>query len=111
MQSDVWPMRVCGPAERRKIPAIGTDSSVTRHSSHNEQRQHRLAAVVRMWDRWDTGMKAAVTRQCNIKSEDGDYPDWLDNDAYTSGSKVHPACPQICGKCVCACVQLYMMNF
>lgn len=32
-------------------------------------------------------MKTAMTRQCNIKSEDGDYSDRLDDDAYTSGPK------------------------
>lgn len=43
-----------------------------------------------MRDRWATGMKMAMTRQCNIKSEDGDYSDRLDDDAYTRGPQLHP---------------------
>lgn len=107
---------LCGQAERSKILAIRTSSSVARQPSHNEQRQHRLAAVVRMRDRWATGMKAAMTRQCNIKSEDGDYSDLLDDDeAYTSGPELHPvwySLKSVVNVCVCvrACVQLCMMN-
>lgn len=97
---------LCGQAEHSKILALRTNSSVTRQSSHNEQRQHLLAAVVRIPDRWATGMKTAMTRQCNIKSEDGDYPDRLDDDAYTSGPKWY-SLKSVASVHVCVCVFSY----